>query len=537
MKTDATVSRSLNDQALALRTRQLYAQQRRRNCAKADRLFMWLMILQWIAAVVIALVVTPRTWIADTPHLHLHVKLAIGLGGLISLPAILLTWRLPGQPKTRLTVAIAQGAWTCLLIHLCGGRLETHFHAFGSLAFLAFYREWRLLIVTSLIVTLDHVVRGSLWPISVYGVAIDSTYRFLEHAGWLTWINVFLVKSCVQHLAEERRGCERQALLEVTNAAIEERIEERTRDLATANEQLEAEFVEHRKTQEQRERAFRDLAVASRRAGMTEVATGVLHNVGNVLNSVNVSANLLQAADRNSRLSRLAQATDIITKNEANLAEFLTRDERGRHFPAVMRELTDLLLDEQQDRQEELTTLATNLEHIHEVIRFQQSFAKEKSIVEETSLCELVEDALKINTVHKYLDRFRVERDFSDVPNVLVDKHKVLQVLINLISNARHALIDSGRDDALMRIVVEDSSEMVRVHVIDNGVGIAPENVDSIFAHGFTTKESGHGFGLHSSALAAQGLGGSLSVQSDGVGRGAMFTLAFPSLKESPCKV
>ncbi len=511
------------------RVTQLHDQERRRVCAQTDRLFMWLMLLQWVAGIAVAHIVSPTTWIGDTPHVHTHVYLAVFFGGLISVPPALLAWLYPGAPQTRLTIAIAQAVWSCLLIHLTGGRIETNFHAFASLAFLSFYREWRLLVINSVIVFLDHLVRGSLWPMAVYGVTVDSTYRLLELAMWLAWINVFLVKSSVQQLAGEYRSCERQAELERTNAVIGDRIEQRTSQLANANSQLQAEFEEHRKTQQQREHAFRELAQASRRAGMAEVATGVLHNVGNVLNSVNVSANMLLERNRKSRVTRLAEASDIICQHQSGLAEFLTGDSRGQHFPAVLKQLSSELLSEQEERETELASLRENLDHMHKVIDFQQTFAREKAVIEEFSIVEVVDDALKINAVDNVQQGFRLVRNYGQVPATTADKHKVLQVLINLISNARDSLTTSGNANGLLILTIEMVADAVRVHVTDNGVGVAKEDMDRIFTHGFSTKPAGHGFGLHSSALAAQTLGGSLSVQSEGVGQGATFTLAFPA--------
>ena len=152
------------------------------------------------------------------------------------------------------------------------------------------------------------------------------------------------------------------------------------------------------------------------------------------------------------------------------------------------------------------------------------------------SVCELIKDALKINAVDQH--DFRVELNFAEpVPIIQTDKHKVLQILINLISNARHALVDAQRTDGTMRISVTVVEQTVRIQIRDNGTGISPDHMDRIFAHGFTTRESGHGFGLHSSALAAQLLRGSLSGQSDGIGTGATFTLAIPVTEDIPCRI
>lgn len=524
-----------NADLLSVRTGELFAEKRKRICAQTDRLFLWLMVMQWCVGMAIAVFVSPQTWIGQTPHLHLHVKMAVLLGAVISSAPVVMTMLFPGELRTRLIIAVSQGVWTCLLIHLTGGRLETHFHAFGSLAFLALYRDWRVLLIASFVVTTDHVVRGTLWPISVYGVAVDSTYRFIEHAVWLTWINIFLMGSCLRQQKEERRGCRREAELEDTNARIEDRIEERTAELAEANHRLEAEFSKHQETQRQREKAYRDLANASRRAGMAEVATGVLHNVGNVLNSVTVSANMLLSHNRTSRIERVQQASDIISQNESQLASFLTEDQRGRHFPELMRQLASSLDTERITQHDELQVLIQHLDHIHEVVRVQQSFAREKSFAEPVDVCELVEDALKISDFKGCQKNIRIVRDFQDQPSVSVQKHKILLVLINLISNARHALFDADHDEALIKVVVHGDEDDVCIRIEDNGVGVATDDRDRIFTHGFTTKESGHGFGLHSSALAAQAIGGSLSVESDGPGEGAAFILTFPSEKEVLC--
>src|SRR5437868_9139185 len=181
---------------------------------RTDRLFAGLMGLQWIAGIVFALWVAPLTWVGASSRPHVHVWAAMVLGGIISLfPAVLALVR-PGMASTRYTIATAQMLMGALLIHLTGGRIETHFHVFGSLAFLAFYRDWRVLVPATIVVALDHMLRGAFWPQSVYGVLVASQWRWVEHAAWVVFEDVFLVVSCRRSVAEMRDTAERTATLE-----------------------------------------------------------------------------------------------------------------------------------------------------------------------------------------------------------------------------------------------------------------------------------------------------------------------------------
>jgi signal transduction histidine kinase len=181
---------------------------------RTDRLFAWLMGFQWVAGIIFALWVAPLAWSGTVSSIHVHVWAAVVLGGLVSLfPALLAVLR-PGEPSTRYTIAVAQMLMSALLIHLTGGRLETHFHVFGSLAFLAFYRDWRVLVPATVVVALDHMLRGIFWPQSVYGVLITSQWRWVEHAAWVIFEDVFLIVSCRRSSAEMRERAERTADLE-----------------------------------------------------------------------------------------------------------------------------------------------------------------------------------------------------------------------------------------------------------------------------------------------------------------------------------
>ncbi len=176
-----------------------------------DRLFAWLMMFQWAAAVAIAAFVSPRQWTGNSSVVHPHVYASVFLGALITIPAVVLAARYPGGLWTRYCIAVAQMLMSALLIHLTGGRIETHFHVFGSLAFLAFYRDWRVLIPATVVVAIDHAVRGIYFPYSIFGVFTSSPWRWLEHAGWVVFIDAFLIGSCLRSVAEMRTIARRTA--------------------------------------------------------------------------------------------------------------------------------------------------------------------------------------------------------------------------------------------------------------------------------------------------------------------------------------
>ena len=267
----------------------------------------------------------------------------------------------------------------------------------------------------------------------------------------------------------------------------------------------------------------------SRLAGMAEVATGVLHNVGNVLNSVNVSATLVMDQVRESKAGNLGRIGAMLQEHAADLAAFLTTDPKGQKIPAYLTTLANVLSAEQKTIGEELGLLRKNIAHIKDIVAMQQSFAKVSGVAETVALTDLVEDALKMNAAALERHRLEVVRDYQARPTVTVERHKVLQILVNLLRNAKYACDDSGRTDKQLTLRITRDDRRVRIAVIDNGVGIPPENLTRIFAHGFTTRKAGHGFGLHSGALMAKELGGSLTAQSDGPGRGAVLILELPA--------
>jgi signal transduction histidine kinase len=276
------------------------------------------------------------------------------------------------------------------------------------------------------------------------------------------------------------------------------------------------------------EAVHKQLLETSRLAGMAEVATNVLHNIGNVLNSVNVSATLVLDNTKKSKLPWLAKTVSLLEEHHADLGAFLTTDAKGRQLPAFISQLAGQLAREQEETLSELEQLRLNIEHIKEVVAMQQSYAKISGVTETIQLSALVEDALRMNI--GALDRHQIElvRDYHDLPLITVERHKILQILVNLIRNAKYACDDLGRKDKKITIQLSANHNGVQCDIADNGIGIPPENLTRIFDHGFTTRKGGHGFGLHSGALTARELGGSLTVRSDGLGQGATFTLNLP---------
>ena len=637
----ANASRQMRD----TRSRLLLAEYRQEIYSQCDRLFIVLMLLQWIGGVIVALVVSPNTWVGEISSIHIHVWAAILFGGATSIAPIAMAVFYPGSTATRHVIAVAQASWSALLIHLCGGRIETHFHIFGSLAFLAFYRDWRVLLTASVVITADHILRGVLWPQSIYGVVIESNYRWIEHAFWVVFEDAFLMIACIRGQREVEEICQRRADLEIANSEIEERVATRTRELqiktdeaeqlalvakytdnavvitdeqghikwvnegfsgitgytfeeaigmspgkllqgpdssqetvhlmreAIARRQgfdveiinyhkngtpywlaievrpivddagnvvkfiaIESDITARKVAQAERDNLQSELVVASRQAGMAEVATGVLHNVGNVLNSVNVSANIAVERLKASRVSTLAKASAVILE-QADLATFLTSDPRGKAFPRLLQELSTHFTAERDVQLDELRSLVENIDHIKEIVGMQQAFAKVCATTEYVDLVQLFEDALKIDDAAFTRHKVKVVRQFCELQPILTEKHNVMQIILNLVKNAKQSVNASDRDDKLITLSITADQSSVGIQVRDNGVGIEAGNLSKVFSHGFTTKSDGHGFGLHSCALAAQQLGGSLSVHSDGIGCGALFTLRLPLEKESLCKV
>lgn len=273
-----------------------------------------------------------------------------------------------------------------------------------------------------------------------------------------------------------------------------------------------------------------ELVGASRRAGMAEVATGILHNVGNILNSVNVSASILGERMRNSKTRGIRRIADLLKEPGSEMAQLLQAHPRGVHVLHYLDGLAAHLDAERAELIAEADGLCRNLEHIKRIVALQQTHARHAGVIEPTALQELVEHAVEIEAESLQRHGIEVARHYSDLPSLMTDRHQVLQILVNLISNAKHACLAGGSSERRISVRIEPGQDgFVQVQVIDNGVGIEAALLQRVFTHGFTTRKDGHGFGLHSGALAAMQLGGSLTAHSAGPGLGATFTLRLPT--------
>ncbi len=287
--------------------------------------------------------------------------------------------------------------------------------------------------------------------------------------------------------------------------------------------------------QEEREALHRQLRVAARQAGMAEVATGVLHNVGNVLNSANVSTQLLSERLRANHLHDLSKAVDLLWDHVDDLTTFVHEDRQGKHLPTFLREMAEQLQRSQQDSLKELTSLQENIAHIKEIVQMQQTYGRMSGISESLKVVDVLEEALQLDHSSFARHSVRIVRKYEDIPPVNLEKHQLLQILVNLISNARHALRDSqGAEKTLTLRVGMAGSQTIEIAVADNGVGISSDNLSRLFCHGFTTKKDGHGYGLHHSALAAKDIHATLAAHSDGPDKGATFTLTLPLTDGEP---
>ena len=271
---------------------------------------------------------------------------------------------------------------------------------------------------------------------------------------------------------------------------------------------------------------------ASRLAGIAEIATSIIHNVGNLLNSVNTSVTLVIEGSNQSKITVLPKLYDIFSDNKNNLDDFLNNNERGKLVLPYFQQLIKTIGDEHLTLQKELKHLHNNLTHINQVITSQLSFKMSLGIEEQLELSELIEDSLNVqnNNIEKY--NIQIERNYQKLPPISIVKSKILQILINLIKNAVEATIASDNQEKRMIITLEElEKNFIRIIIQDNGVGILKENLDKIFSFGFTTKQNGHGYGIHSCALIAKELGGALAVKSEGLEKGALFILDIPKIK------
>ena len=279
-------------------------------------------------------------------------------------------------------------------------------------------------------------------------------------------------------------------------------------------------------SEEREYRLQQQLRESSHQAGKAEIATGVLHNVGNVLNSLGIAHSTAARDLQALRLDRLEQAISAIRNNRATLAAFLTEDERGRNLPDYLAALAEHVTRNVQAVNAEMKTIDQLLHHLRDMVSAQQASARPGGSYEPIDLKELADAALL--SQEPTLARIDVVRIYEDLPHVTTDRHQLLQILVNLISNARDAILVSDVQPGRIVVRLCRDGDHALVTVEDSGTGMSEEVISRLWRFGFTTKPNGHGFGLHNSANAARAIGATIVAQSEGQGKGSRFILRLP---------
>ena len=452
----------------------LFRAHRDRIYRQTDRMFARLMALQWVAGVVFALWVSPLAWSGATSQTHVHVWAAVFLGGAISVLPMILAVARPGAAITRHTIATSQMLMGALLIHLTGGRIETHFHVFGSLAFLAFYRDWKVLVPATVVVALDHLLRGIFWPQSVYGVLIASEWRWLEHAAWVIFEDVFLVMSCVRGEAELRQIADRTAVLEQAH-----------RDQARHAMELGELIARLRLSQQEVEAATR---------AKSEFLANMSHELRTPLNAITLYSELLQE-------------TAGEAGRDADVADLGKIRHAGTHLLGLINDILDL-------SKIEAGKMDLNLETIDVKRMVDELVNTMDAVVRKNGNSLTVHIAPGIGTMH-------------------ADPTKTRQILFNLLSNAAK-FTKQGSVTLDVARVTTGSTDHLEFSVIDTGIGLTEEQKERLFRpftqadSSISRKYGGTGLGLALVWRFCQMMGGTVRVESLH-GHGARFTVRLPA--------
>jgi len=461
--------------------RELYLSHRDKSMQWTDRMFAGLMLIQWLAAISAAIWISPYTWFGVESSIHPHVWGAIVFGGTITALPIYLAWRAPGHVLTRHVIAVSQMLFGSLLIHLTGGRIETHFHIFGSLAFLAFYRDWRVLIVGTTVVAFDHFFRGIWWPMSVFGSNDAGNWRWLEHAGWVAFIDVFLITLAHRGNRELQELTSRQAETEMTRRNVEATVVQRTRELEQA-------------------KAMADAASQAK----TEFLTNMSHEIRTPLTAILGYCDILHEDG----IVEQAPPRRIQTIQTIRRA--------GEHLMTVINDVLDLSKIEAGKLQTE--QIETPLPHVLiEIESLMRPRMSGKGLELRTLLATAVPD------------------------RIISDPTRIRQILFNLVGNAVK-FTEQGHVLLRSLVVPTNGISKLRIEVEDTGTGMTPEQIGSLFDPftqcdaSVTRKYGGTGLGLTISRRLAMMLGGDVWLDYSSPGEGSRFVLELPLIAAPDCR-
>lgn len=461
---------------------------------RVTRMFIWLLAVQWVAEILAAVWISPLTWIGDQHHVHLHLRMAVLLGGLLTVPAIVVGIRRPAATGTRHLIAVSQALHSALLIHLTGGRIETHFHVFGSLAFLAFYRDWRVLVTATVIVAGDHAARGVLAPLSVFGTVSSSQWRWLEHSAWVLFEDIVLFGACRQGEREMRSIALDRAALESSRDSVEEQVRERTAELirtAAALGEREREL-----------RAAKDEAEGASRA-KSDFLANMSHEIRTPMTAILGFADVL--SDPSQSAEQRTGCVETIRRN-------------GEHLLNLINDILDI------------SKIEAGKMTVEAIDCSPRQIAREAHTL------------MMVRAMAKGIDlRFECE---ESVPRVMSDPIRLLQVLVNLVGNAIKFTEQGSVVIRVDGLPADDEAGMcdLRITVRDTGIGMTTAQLERVFGafeqadRSTTRRFGGTGLGLRISRRLANLLGGDISVRSE-PGRGSEFALMLRCrLSEAECE-
>lgn len=511
------------NETLDARSQQIFTERSDSICTRTDHLFIWIFILQWIAAILAALLISPRTWDGTQSAPHIHLYAAVVLGGLLTSFPVVLAIKLPGRLVTRLVISGAQAGFSALLIYITGGRIETHFHIFGSLAILATYRDYRALIPATVVTVADHFVRGYFWPESVFGILAFNPWRAFEHAGWVLFEDIFLVWSCVTSTQELKEATHDQAKLEMTNTIIEDQVSQRTKQLAERTLKLEESMLKEA-TLETR------LFQAQKLESIGQLAAGVAHEINSPMQFVNDNMEYLSDCTRN-----LFVILDAYQDNLSPNAGQKSWQERKADISRLLEETRFEYMRGQVPQ-----AIDESLEGIQRVITIVRAMKEFSHPGTTAKVSTDINQALR-STAAISKNRWKycadLEFDLADnLPDVKALPSELNQVFLNLVVNASDAIAskvgeDSGEKGLITLRTYSEAGHVV-IAVEDTGCGISEEIRHRVYDPFFTTKEVGKGTGQGlaiSHDIVVNKHGGKLDMQST-PGVGTTFFVKLPAV-------